>query len=246
MIHYDEYKFTKIEAILYGGEWLGLSILIGWLFYHSIFAIIILFACIKFFYDDKKKILNDKRRKELNFQFKDAISSLSNALAAGYSVENAIAESYDELALVYSKDALIMRELYHIMRKLEMNETIESLLADLAKRSKDEDIKSFTEVFSIAKRSGGDFLAIIDMTVNSITGKIEVKREINVLLANKRLEQKIMNLIPMFIILYIRITSKEYFNILYHNIFGIIVMTICLSIYLLAYWLGRNIVDVEV
>lgn len=246
MIHYDNYKFTKVEAILYGGEWLGLSILVGWLFYHSIFAIIILFAFIKFFFDDKKKILNCKRRKELNLQFKDAISSLSNALAAGYSVENAFTESYDELGLIYPKDAFIMIELYHIMRKLEMNETIESLLGDLAKRSKDEDIKSFTEVFSIAKRSGGDFLSIIDMTVNSITGKIEVKREIDVLLANKRLEQKIMNIIPMFIILYIRITSKEYFNILYHNMFGITVMTICLSIYLIAYCLGRKIVDVEV
>ena len=246
MIHYDEYKFTKAEALLYGGEWLGLCILVGWLFYHSAYAIIILFAFIKFFFDDKKKILNGKRRKELNLQFKDAISSLSNALAAGYSVENAFTESYDELGLIYPKDAFIMIELYHIMRKLEMNETIESLLGDLAKRSKDEDIKSFTEVFSIAKRSGGDFLSIIDMTVNSITGKIEVKREIDVLLANKRLEQKIMNIIPMFIILYIRITSREYFNILYHNMFGITVMTICLSIYLIAYCLGRKIVDVEV
>lgn len=246
MINYDEYKFNKLELLLYGGEWLCLCVIIGWLFYHSIFAIIIIFLFLKFFYESKKKELKDKRRKELNFQFKDAIGSLSNALAVGYSVENAFTEIYEELALVYSKDALIMKELYHIGRKLEMNETIESLLYDLAKRSKDEDIKSFTEVFSVAKRSGGDFLAIIDMTTNSITGKIEVKREIDVLLANKKLEQKIMNLVPMFIILYIRATSKGYFNILYNNIFGIIVMTICLAIYLFAYCLGNKIVEVEV
>lgn len=246
MIDYNHYKFTKLEAFLYGGEWLVLSVIIGWLFYHSVFAVMILLLFIKFFYEDKKKILKDKRRKELNLQFKDAISSLSSALSAGYSIENAFIEVYEDLSLVYTKDALIMKELYHMIRKLEMNETIESLLFDLSKRSGDEDIKSFTEVFSIAKRSGGDFLSIIDMTTNSITGKIEVKREIDVLVASKKLEQKIMNLIPVFIILYIGITSKGYFDILYNNIFGIIVMTICLAIYLFAYWLGRKIVDVEV
>lgn len=246
MINYNEYTFTKPELLLYAGEWLLFSVTIGWLFYHSIFAIIILFIFVKFFFEDRKKQLTEKRRKELNFQFKDAISSLSNVLSAGYSVENAFVEVYDDLSLLYTKDALIMKELYHIIRKLELNETIENLLFDLANRSKDEDIKSFTEVFSIAKRSGGDFIAIIDMTANSIMGKIEVKREIDVLLANKKLEQKIMNVIPIFIILYIGMTSKGYFSILYGSIFGIFAMTICLFIYLFSYLMGRKIVDVEV
>ncbi|WP_099467365.1 type II secretion system F family protein [Konateibacter massiliensis] len=246
MIDYSKYKFTKAEALFYGGEWLGLCGVVGWLFYHSVIAVMILFLFLNFFYEDKKRGLLEKRKKELNLQFKDAINSLSGALAAGYSVENAFAEVYEELCLVYTKDALIMKELYHIMRRLEMNETIEVLLLDLANRSGDEDIKSFVEVFTIAKRSGGDFTAIIDMTANSITGKIEVKREIDVLLASKKLEQKIMNMIPMLIILYIGITSKGYFNILYKNVFGIIVMTICLGVYLFAYFMGRRIVDVEV
>jgi tight adherence protein B len=171
---------------------------------------------------------------------------LSSALVAGYSVENAFIEAYNDLLLVYSKDALIIKELIFIIRKLEMNETIENLLDDLAKRSGDEDIKSFTEVFTIAKRSGGDFISIIDMTTNSISGKIEVKREIDVILSDKKLEQRIMNVIPIMIILYVGSTSKGFFDSLYRNAFGVIVMTICLGIYGFAYLLGRKIVDVEV
>lgn len=246
MIEYNQYKFSRLEYALYAGEWLVLCGVIGWLFYHSIIAIIIFFLFLKFFYEDKKKLLMDKRKKELNIQFKDAISDLSSALSAGYSIENAFVETYQDLLLVYSKDAYIMKELYNIVRKLQMNETIENLLEDLAKRSGDEDIKSFTEVFSIAKRSGGDFISIIDMTVDSISGKIEVKREIEVILSSKKLEQKIMNLIPIIIILYVGFTSKGFFNGLYKNAFGIIIMTICLGIYLFAYLLGRKIVDVEV
>lgn len=246
MVDYNQYKFTKMEFFRYTGEWLLICGVIGWLFYDSIIAIFLLFLCAKFFFKDKKKALKDKRKKELNIQFKDAISSLSSILSAGYSVENAFVEVYGDLSLIYSKNALIMKELYHIIRKMQMNETIENLLEDLARRSGDEDIKSFTEVFTIAKRSGGDFISIIDMTVNNITDKIEVKREIDVLLASKKLEQSIMNVIPILIILYIGLTSKGYFNILYKNVFGIIVMTICLGIYLGAFLIGRKIVDVEV
>lgn len=246
MIEYNQYKFTRLEYTMYSGEWLVICSVIGWLFYHSIIAIIILFLFLKFFYEDKKKLLMEKRKKELNVQFKDAISSLSSALSAGYSIENAFAEAYKDLLLVYSKDALIMNELYNIVRKLQMNETIENLLEDLARRSGDEDIKSFTEVFSIAKRSGGDFISIIDMTTNSISGKIDVKREIEVILSNKKLEQRIMNLIPIMIILYVGSTSKGFFDALYKNLFGIVIMTICLGVYLLAYLLGRKIVEVEV
>lgn len=246
MIDYNQYKFTKVELLWYAAEWMLLCLMIGWLFYHSVIAVGILFLFVKMYYKYKEKEKTNQQKKELNVQFKDAVASLSSALSAGYSVENAFTEVYRDLALIYSKDALIMRELYHIIRKLEMNETIESLLFDLAKRSGDEDIKSFTEVFSIAKRSGGDFISIIDMTTNSIAGKIEVKREIDVLLASKKLEQKIMNLIPMIIIFYVGATSKGYFNLLYKNVFGIIVMSICLGIYLFAYLLGRKIVEVEV
>ncbi len=246
MIEYNRYKFTKLEYAMYAGEWLTICCVIGWLFYHSIIAIIILFLFLKFFYEDKKKLLMEKRKKELNIQVKDAVSSLSSALSAGYSIENAFVEAYKDLLLIYSKDALIMKELYNIVRKLQMNETIENLLDDLARRSGDEDIKSFSEVFSIAKRSGGDFISIIEMTTNSISGKIDVKREIEVILSNKKLEQRIMNLIPIFIILYVGSTSKGFFDSLYKNAFGIIVMTICLGIYLSAYLLGRKIVEVEV
>lgn len=246
MIDYNRYEFTKLEMAMYAGEWLLLCSVIGWLFYRSIIAIIVMFLFVKFFFKDKKSLLNAKRKKELNIQFKDAISSLSSALAAGYSIENAFIEAYKDLLLVYSKDALIMKELLFIIRKLEMNETIECLLEDLAKRSGDEDIKSFTEVFTIAKRSGGDFISIIDMTTNSISGKIEVKREIDVILSDKKLEQRIMNVIPIIIILYVGSTSKGFFDSLYRNAFGVIVMTICLGIYGFAYLLGRKIVDVEV
>lgn len=246
MIKYDEYKFSITEYIVNTIQWLILSVAVGILFFDSLIAVALIFGFVPFFLRDKKRLAIKKRREYLNVQFKDAINSIAAALGAGYSIENSFREAYKELLLIHSNQELIMIELNYIIKHMEMNETIESLLNDFANRSKDEDIKSFTEVFITAKRTGGDFISIINMTSKNISEKIDVKREISVILSSRQLEQKVMNVIPILIIIYIRNSSPGFFEPLYGNIFGIIVMSVCLMLYLLSYLIGRKIVNVEV
>jgi len=55
-----------------------------------------------------------------------------------------------------------------------------------------------------------------------------------------------MSLMPAGIILYLKLTSPGFLSVLYGNLFGMCAMTLCLGIYVLSYWLGRRIVDIEV
>lgn len=89
-------------------------------------------------------------------------------------------------------------------------------------------------------------IAIIQNTVVQISGKIDVKREIDTLLAAKKYEFKIMSVIPYAIIAYMQLSFPEFMSYLYGNVIGIGVMTICLGIYAGAYVLGAKIVDIEV
>ena len=76
--------------------------------------------------------------------------------------------------------------------------------------------------------------------------KIDVKKEIEATLAAKKSEQMIMSLMPAGIIVYLQMTSPGFLNVLYGNPFGIAAMSVCLAIYITAYWMGRKIVDIEV
>lgn len=51
---------------------------------------------------------------------------------------------------------------------------------------------------------------------------------------------------PLVITLYIRLTSPEYIDVLYGNVMGIIVMTICLLIYAAAVMLAQKITDINI
>ena len=114
----------------------------------------------------------------------------------------------------------------------------------MAKRTHVQDIKDFAEVFRIAKRSGGDLPGILRNTADLISDRIEVSREINTQIASKKMEQKIMDLVPFGIILYIDTTSPGFFDPLYHSVFGVAVMSVMLLVYLAAYLLAEKILDI--
>lgn len=85
---------------------------------------------------------------------------------------------------------------------------------------------------------------IMEHTISIITRKMEIKKEIRMLTAAKKYEQKIMNLVPMGIIFYIRMTNPGYFNSLYHNVAGIVIMTAALCVYAAAYYMSEKILAI--
>ena len=82
--------------------------------------------------------------------------------------------------------------------------------------------------------------------MKDISEKMEVENEIDTLLSAKKLEFRIMCVIPMGIILYMKLAFPEFMQVLYGNLFGGAVMSMCLGIYLAAWRIGKAIVEIEV
>ncbi len=225
---------------------LGIAALFGKVFYDSFLAILILspVAIPWFFY--QKKNYKERACRLVGIQFKDAISSVLTNLKAGYSVENAFSEATRDMELLYGKQSLICGHLYKILKGLRNNIPLEKLLFNFGRESENKDIQEFALVFSVAKRSGGNLTEIISRTIAVISQKMDVEKEIEVLISAKRMEARIMNLVPFFIIIYIGLTSRGFFDPLYHNIFGIVLMTICMTVYIAAYLLSEKIINIAI
>ena len=97
-----------------------------------------------------------------------------------------------------------------------------------------------------AKRSGGDFPGIIRSTVRKLTESMEVEQEIAAVLAGKKLEGKIMNGMPLFMLAYLNLTSGDFLDALYGNLFGMLVMSGALLGYFAALKLSEHILDIRV
>lgn len=243
---YDRYRFTVKEFLKYAGQALVLCIVADYLFYKSIWVLVFILPVSVFYLKWQQEQLIRERRKKLNYQFKDALTSLSVAVQAGYSVESAVKTCVRDLERLYGKGTDIVEEFRYIENQQHISVPLEELFMDLGERSQVEDIENFASVFYTAKRTGGDMSRVIQKVARMLGDKIDVKKEIEATLAAKKSEQMIMSLMPAGIIMYLQMTSPGFLSVLYGNPFGIAAMSICLVIYATAYWLGRKIVDIEV
>ncbi len=218
----------------------------AWLYYRSAWAVPFLLPIWVWYYRKLAAECTESKKQEFLLQFKELIQTISSALNTGYSVENAVKESQKELMLIYSEKEPVIRELMLMVRELRMQIPVEQVIEEMAGRVELEDVESFAAVFATAKRSGGDMIAVIRNTAGQIADKIDVKREIQTVLAAKKYEFKVMSGIPYGIIAYMSLSFPEFMTCLYGNIIGTGVMTVCLIIYIAAYYLGVRLIEIEV
>ena len=237
---------TKKEYLWYAAKAAGLTMITAWLYYRSVLMAIPLVPLLIWHLRMMEAEGIKKKETEFQMQFKEAIQAVSSALNTGYSVENAFKEAQKELRLIYPEGARISKELLIITRQLQIHVPLEQILEEFGERTQTEDVQNFVTVFAAAKRSGGNMIAIIQDTVRQIGDKIDVKREIDTILASKRYEFRVMSAVPYAIIGYMSLSFPEFMDCLYGNILGIGVMTVCLAIYMGAYYLGVRMIRIEV
>lgn len=238
-------EYLSGQGILYFLEGAALAAAAAWLFYQSAAAVVILMPLGIPFSVYREKGRREKEKRILSEQFRDMLGSVNNALRAGDSPENAFREGYREMVYEYGERALISRELVRVVNGLDNRIPLETLLEDFAARADTEEIREFAEVFRIAKRGGGNMVEILARTSVLIEERLDVENEIRVMLGNRRLEQRIMDITPFMIIFYIGLTSPGFFDVLYHNLTGAAFMTVCLAAYLAALVISEKILDVS-
>lgn len=243
---YSVYRFGRKEMIMYLLQSCGLCIMIDYLFYQNLWLLFLMIPAAVIYLRIMKKVRIRERKKQLNYQFKDALNAMSVAVQAGYSAENAVTACTRDLERLYQKGSDILEEFHYIESQRKLSVPVEELFLDLGVRSQVEDIENFAAVFYTAKRTGGDMDQVIQKVARMLGDKIDVKKEIEATLAAKKSEQLVMSLMPAGIILYLQLTSPGFLSVLYGNLFGVCAMTICLGIYGTAYFLGMKIVDIDV
>lgn len=245
-MNYLKYRLTWLEHGKILAIAVGVTILIGYLFYESCW-VALLFPLV--YWVIRKRVMKAGRikvQRQLSKQFLDAMRVISTALIAGYSLENAWKEAQKEMESLYGIHSYMYLELKEMNQLADLNNPLEQLMEAFANRTGIEEIKSFAEIFSFAKRSGGDFVHIIEHTTEHMRQKIETVQEIEVQLASRKMEQMVMDVIPIFILAYMKLSSGEYMQVLYGNVVGALFMTACLVVYVAAFFLAEKMMAIEV
>ncbi len=263
VLNYRVYYMKKSEKILTFLFAFVIGFFVGYLFYGGIgkdefgqpttitWILNLLIPCTvgaiagKLFLPIRVKSILEKRKKELNHQFRDMLDALTTSLGTGKNVTDAFISTYNDLKIQYDEDTYILHELEVLISGINNNIPIEDMLEDFGIRSDNDDIKSFANVFQISYRKGGNIKEIIRNTHSILNDKMEIREDIETLVTSNKLEQNIMAVMPIAIVGVIKMMSPE-FAANFVTPIGLLSTTISLAIFGAAYYIGKQILKIAI
>lgn len=243
---YSTYHLSSKETGIVVLKAMGITAMIMWLFYRSLWAGMLFPVFLILELKNTRKKGLEERKSKLQEEFVNGIAVLNSSLQAGLSMENAWKEVEKETRFLYGDEALFYLELKELNQTVAHNVPIEKLFLEFAYKCKVDDVIQFAEILDYGKRSGSNWKKIIDTTVSRISERYDAKQQIEVMVAEKKMEQQIMNLMPLGILAFLQFSAWDYMAALYHNWFGVISMSIFLLAYIAAIVLSQKILKVEV
>ena len=136
-------------------------------------------------------ILRVRRRQKFNIQLVDALGSMSNALRAGFSVNQAFE------TVVQSGEKPISQEFGVMLQQMRVGMNFYEALQSLDKRVGSDDLTLVVTAIDISRRTGGNLTEIFDKISLTIRERMRIERRVRTLTAQGRLQGIIVALMPV-------------------------------------------------
>ncbi len=234
----------KIESLdwyrfIFDGVFICLAVIA---FYDSLILLMLVLSV--FFYIAIKK---ETYQKNLDSYYLDAFIDFLNQINAnlciGMGFDSSIIASSKMLQNDLSYSSKTIKKLNH---SVQMGVRGELLFQHVCEAFPIYEATLFSRMMHLSKETGSNPSIITGITIDKLYMKHKVNNEIEMILYQKKLEQMILCLAPMLIILFIRISSPGYMDILYQTTVGKVVMTFALGLILAMKSISEHIIKFRI
>ena len=246
-IDYRTYRLDgKEKKVLIGGL-AGCSILLSFLFFDSlipaVFGLLLYPAVTK----EAEKVLGERRRKALRNQFRDFLFSVSASFASGRHLTESMMEALTELNRMYPPDSPIVQETSYMVGLLRGGAAGETeVLSDFSRRAALDEVDEIVRVICACRETGGDMPSAMNRAAALISEEMQIEDEIRMQVVQRKLEGRIITVMPVGIILFLRLVSPDYIGILYQTVAGRLIKAAALAATAATYRMTERITNVEI
>ena len=139
------------------------------------------------------KFLRNRRRTKFNEQLVEALGTMSNALRAGFSVNQAFE------SVVENGEKPISQEFEVVLQQLRIGMSFEDALASMDRRVQSDDLTLVVTSMDIARKTGGNLTEIFDRISETIRGRMRIERRVRTLTAQGRMQGIIVSAMPFLL-----------------------------------------------
>ena len=160
----------------------------------------------------------DVQRNNFANDLPNLLTLASGGLKSGLSIE----QTFDAYSMQNESELAI--QLRRTLREVQMGESLELSLNNLASRMENTDLEWIVTALSIQKNVGGSLADIIDTVLETLRSRIDIRREVRTLSAEGRLSAIVLIMLPISIFLFLVLSQKEYMAIYWTTPLGVVVL----------------------
>jgi len=176
-------------------------------------AIVLLLGPALIYLDSSRRAAS--RKKQFQESLPQFLLTVSSAMAAGLTLEQALTE------LSSGKTTVVEEEFHRATQGLALGETLESSLADMAQRLSSPDVETMQKATAIGRQTGSSLTPILEAVAESALERSQVKREIGALTAEGMMSAYVVIALPFIVFIFLLLSQPGYISVLWSRPEGI-------------------------
>jgi len=173
-------------------------------------------------------------------QLADNLDVLAGAMRTGHSVMGALA------VMVESADEPSKREFRRVLQDEQLGVPLDDALMVMSRRMGSYDAEQVAMVMRLQREAGGNTAEVLDRVAETIRGRQEIRRLVQVLTAQARISRWILTSLPIFLLLVLSFTGGDYLDPLLHNTIGKFFLVLgAVLVFIGSFWI-KKIAEVDV
>ncbi len=182
----------------------------------------------------------DKRRRDFVNQLGDCLTTVADAMRAGFSFLQAMELIAKEM------EPPISEEFDRTMREMNLGTRMEKAMEDMDVRVGCPDFSLVVTAVLIQRQVGGNLAQILDTISGTINERVRMRREILALTAQGRASGWVLAAIPIGLAGILSILNPSYLEPLIQEPIGRIAIVVALILEIIGFFVIQRIVDIEV
>jgi len=186
------------------------------------------------------RILRVRRLERFNAQLVNALSGMSNALKAGFSIQQAFE------AIVKERENPIAQEYGMFLQQLRVGISFEDALADMDRRVGSDDLTLMIQSIEIARQTGGNLTEVFDRIGETIRERRRIEGKIKSLTAQGKIQGNVVGAMPFVLGFAIYLLDPVMMTTFLRSYIGMVIIGMVIVLELCGMFIIRKIVNIDV
>ncbi|WP_427129817.1 type II secretion system F family protein [Pseudarthrobacter sp. S9] len=181
-------------------------------------------------------VLVSRRRKKFDEQVPDTLQMFAGGLRAGHSLLRSVDAAAQE------NEAPMAEELNRVVNETRIGRDLGESLADVARRTDNEDFGSIARAIEIHREVGGDLAQVLDHVGETIRDRNQIRGQIRALSAEGRMSAMVLLGLPVVMFVGLTLFNPYYSRVFLTTLPGYLMVVAALVLMAVGgFWLSRLI-----